>query len=42
MKTLNDETFNLISLVFYVADMLILAKSQSNFDECKRELKSTF
>ncbi|OAE35430.1 hypothetical protein AXG93_2587s1450 [Marchantia polymorpha subsp. ruderalis] len=35
MKKVNDETFNLIILVLYVDDMLILAKNQSDVDECK-------
>ncbi|OAE22853.1 hypothetical protein AXG93_4703s1030 [Marchantia polymorpha subsp. ruderalis] len=42
MKKVNDETFNLIILVLYVDDMLILAKNQSDVDECKSKLKSAF
>ncbi|OAE26759.1 hypothetical protein AXG93_1129s1070 [Marchantia polymorpha subsp. ruderalis] len=42
MKKVNDETFNLIILVLYVDDMLILAKNQSDVDECKSKWKSAF
>lgn len=41
-KKVDDETFNLIILVLYVDDMLILAKNQSDVDECKSQLKSAF
>ncbi|OAE35371.1 hypothetical protein AXG93_464s1030 [Marchantia polymorpha subsp. ruderalis] len=37
MKKVNDETFNLIILILYVNDMLILAKNQSDVDECKTQ-----
>ncbi|OAE19335.1 hypothetical protein AXG93_1860s1450 [Marchantia polymorpha subsp. ruderalis] len=33
----NDETFNLIIFVLYADDMLILAKNQSDVDECKTQ-----
>lgn len=42
MKNVNDETFNLIILVLYVDDMLILAKNQFDVDECKSKLNSAF
>ncbi|OAE18442.1 hypothetical protein AXG93_2376s1010 [Marchantia polymorpha subsp. ruderalis] len=42
IRLVNDETFNLIILVLYVDDMLILAKNQSDVDECKSKLKSAF
>lgn len=42
MKKVNDETFNLIILILYVDDMLILAKNQSDVDECKSQLKFAF
>lgn len=42
MKKMNDKTFDLIILIIYVDDVLILVKKQSNVDKCKNELKSTF
>lgn len=42
VKNVNDETFTLIILVFYVDDMLILAKNHSYVDECKSSLKFSF
>lgn len=42
MKKVNDETFNLIILVLYVDDMLILPKNQFDVYECKSKLKSAF
>lgn len=42
MKKMNDETLNLIILILYVDNMLILAKNQSDVDECKYQLKSAF
>lgn len=39
MKKLNDKIFNLIILVNYVYDILILAKIQFDVDKCKNQLK---
>ncbi|OAE29640.1 hypothetical protein AXG93_1762s1210 [Marchantia polymorpha subsp. ruderalis] len=42
IRLVNDETFHLIILVYYVDDIFILAKNQSHVDECKSKLKSAF
>lgn len=42
MKKVNNEIFNLIILVFYIDNMLILAENQSDVDKCKYQLKYAF